>query len=111
MTMRVLFVLVMTAIPAAAQNPLVRLINTTHPASRVFQVGDRFEILLTGAPNQPISVRTTMDNRTDWGPIIDSTDSTGRWSMTGQFEKSDFGSWGEVGPSEASSRAPQFSFR
>ena len=37
-----------------------------------------------------------MEGRTDWGPIIGSTDSTGRWSMTGQFEKSDFGGWEEV---------------
>ncbi len=94
--MRVLFALLIVVIPAAAQNPLVRLLNASHPASRGFQVGDRFEVLLTGAPNQPVSVRTTMDGRTDWGPIIGSTDSTGRWSSAGQFEKSDFGSWHEV---------------
>jgi hypothetical protein len=94
--MRVLFALLMAVIPAAAQNPLVRLVNTSNPASRVFQVGDRFEVLLTGAPNQPVSVRTTMNGRTDWGPIIGATDSTGRWSTAGQFEKSDFGGWYEV---------------
>ena len=94
--MRVLFALLMVVIPAAAQNPLVRLVNASHPASSVFQVGDRFEVLVTGAPNQPVSVRTTMNGRTDWGPIIGSTDSTGRWSTAGQFEKSDFGSWHEV---------------
>ncbi len=66
------------------------------PFSRDFQVGDRFEILITGAPNQPVSVRTTMHGRTDWGPVIGSTDSTGRWSKAGQFEKSDFGDWSEV---------------
>src|ERR1035438_1653812 len=37
-----------------------------------------------------------MNGRTDWGPAIGATDSTGRWSMAGQFEKSDFGSWYEV---------------
>jgi hypothetical protein len=94
--MRVLFALLIVVIPAASQNPLVRLLNASHPASRAFQAGDRFEILLTGAPNQPVSVRTTMDGRTDWGPIIGATDSTGRWSTAGQFEKSDFGSWYEV---------------
>jgi hypothetical protein len=96
MTMRVLFAVAMAGIPAAAQNPLVRLLNASHLANNVFQVGDRFEALITGAPNQPISVRTTMEGRTDWGPIIGSTDSTGRWSATGQFEKSDFGGWKEV---------------
>jgi hypothetical protein len=94
--MRVLFALLVIVIPAAARNPLVRLVNASHPASSVFQVGDRFEVLVTGAPNQPVSVRTTMNGRTGWGPIIGSTDSTGRWSTAGQFEKSDFGGWYEV---------------
>ncbi len=86
----------MSVIPAAGQAPLVRLLNASRPAERTFQIGDRFEILITGAPNQPISVRTTMNGRTDWGPVMGSTDSTGRWSATGQFDKSDFGSWQEV---------------
>ena len=47
-------------------------------------------------PDQPVSVRTTMHLRTDWGPIIGSTDDNGRWSTAGQFDKSDFGSWTEV---------------
>jgi hypothetical protein len=94
--MRVLFALLMIVIPATAQNPVVRLVNTSHPAVGTFQVGDRFEILVTGAPNQPVSVRTTMNGRTDWGAVIGSTDSTGRWSIAGQFEKRDFGSWHEV---------------
>ena len=109
--MRNLFVLLIALIPAAAQTPLVRLVNTSHPAVRAFEVGDRFEVLLTGAPNQPVSVRTTMNGRTDWGPVIGSTDSTGRWSTAGQFEKSDFGSWHEVWTvgSKLASPAVQFS--
>jgi len=83
-------------VPAAAQSPLVRLFNTSRPVSGDFQIGDRFEILITGAPNQPVSVRTTMHGRTDWGPIIGSTDSTGRWPAGGQFERSDFGDWSQV---------------
>jgi hypothetical protein len=94
--MRILLALLMVVIPAAAQHPLVRLVNASHPGGSAFQVGDRFEVLVTGAPNQPVSVRTTMDGRTDWGPIIGSTDSTGRWSTAGQFDKSDFGGWHEV---------------
>lgn len=96
MTVWVLFALTMAVVPAVAQKPLVRLLNASHPANTVFHVGDRFEVLITGEPNQPLSVRTTMAGRTDWGPIIGSTDSTGRWSMTGQFQNSDFGSWEEV---------------
>ncbi len=93
--MRVLLVLVMVIIPAA-QTPIVHIVNTSHPSANTFQIGDRFEILITGAPKQPVSVRTTMNGRTDWSPVIGSTDSTGRWSTAGQFEKSDFGSWHEI---------------
>jgi hypothetical protein len=94
--MRVLLVVALVVIPAAAQSALVRLINTDRPASRDFQIGDRFEILITGAANLPVSVRTTVKGRMDWGPVIGRTDMSGRWSTTGQFDKDDFGGWSEV---------------
>ncbi len=94
--MRSLPVLVVAALVAAAQGPLVRLTNATRPTSNDFQIGDHFEIVITGRANQPVSVRTTMNGRTDWGPVIGRTDLIGRWSTTGQFEKSDLGHWTEV---------------
>jgi hypothetical protein len=94
--MRVLLVVALAIIPAVAQSALVRIVNTARPASRDFQIGDRFEILITGAANQPVSVRTTVKGRMDWGPVIGRTDMSGRWSTTGQFEKDDFGGWSEV---------------
>jgi hypothetical protein len=93
--MRVLLILAMAAIPAAAQSPLVLLFNTSN-SGKAFQIGDGFEVRITGAPNQLISVRTSMHGRTDWGPVIGSTDSTGRWSTAGKFEKSDLGDWSEL---------------
>jgi hypothetical protein len=94
--MRALVILVVATTSAPAQTSLVRLVNTSRVGSRDFQVGDQFEILITGAPRQPISVRTQINGSTDWGPVIASTDETGRWSTTGRFEKSDFGSWSEI---------------
>jgi hypothetical protein len=94
--MRVLAILVLAIVTAVAQTPLVRLINSSHPSSAEFSVGDRFEILILGAPNQPISVRTTTQGRTDWSAVIGSTDNTGKWSTGGQFEKTDFGGWSAV---------------
>jgi hypothetical protein len=94
--LRVLFLLVLANVAAVAQSPLVRVLNTSRPASTDFKIGDRFGIEITGAPNQPVSVRTTRQGRTDWSPVIGSTDSIGRWSTAGQFEKSDFGGWTEV---------------
>jgi hypothetical protein len=108
--MRIFLVLAMTVIPAVAQTPSVRLLNLSRPGSRDFQIGDRFEVVITGAPNQPVSVRTTMHGRTDWGPVIASTDSTGRWSTAGQFEKSDFGDWSEVWTVGAKLASPAVQF-
>jgi hypothetical protein len=75
--MRVPLLLVLAILPAAAQSPLARLLNVSRPGSTDFQIGDRFEILISGAPSQPVSVRTTMHGRTDWSPIVGSTDSSG----------------------------------
>src|ERR1039457_6272088 len=93
--MRIPFILVLAMVPAVAQVPLVSLVNTSRPGSD-FQVGDRFEIHIFAAPKQPISVRTSRQGRTDWSPVIGSTDSAGRWSTGGQFEKRDFGGWSEL---------------
>jgi hypothetical protein len=93
--MRILLTLVLAVVPAVAQVPLVSLLNASRPGSD-FQIGDRFEIVITAAPDQRISVRTSRQGRMDWSPVVGSTDSTGRWSTGGQFEKRDFGSWGEI---------------
>lgn len=90
-----MLIFVAVIVPVAAQNPAVRIANTTRPGAD-FQVGDRFEIAVTGAASQPVSVRTTMQGRSDWSPVIGWTDSGGRWSTTGQFEKADFGPWSEA---------------
>jgi hypothetical protein len=94
--MRCLLFLAVTAIPVLAQSPTLRISNMSRAGSTDFQVGDRFEIVISAAPNQPVSVRTARMAHADWGPIIGWTDSSGRWSTTGQFEKNDFGDWNEV---------------
>ena len=93
--MRILLTLVLAIVPAVAQIPLVSLLNASRPGSN-FQISDRFKIVITAAPNQPVSVRTSRQGRTDWSPVVGSTDSAGRWSTVGQFEKKDFGSWREI---------------
>jgi hypothetical protein len=94
--MRVLIILAVAAIPAVAQRPVVQLTNATRPATTDFEIGDRFEIMITGPADQPVSVRTIMNGSTDWGPMIGRTDMSGRWSTAGKFEQGDFGSWSEA---------------
>jgi hypothetical protein len=82
--MRILFIWAVTAIPLIAQTPAVQLINASRHGSADFKVGDHFEIVITGTANQPVSIRTSRNGRTDWGPVIGWTDMSGRWSRTGQ---------------------------
>jgi hypothetical protein len=98
------------AIPIAAQIPTVRIDNLSRPDKKDFQVGDRFRITINGPANQPISVRTMMQGRTDWGPVIGKTDETGMWFVSGQFEKADFGSWTEVWTVGGKAANPVISF-
>jgi len=97
--MRLLLVLMLiggSTIAQSARESTATILNLSRVAAKAFQVGDRFEIVISGTPKQPVSVRTTMQGRTDWGPVIGWTGSDGRWSKEGQFEKSDFGDWREV---------------
>jgi hypothetical protein len=94
--MRVLLILAAAGLAALAQSPVVRLTNATRPGVQEFQIGDRFEIVVTGAADQPVSVRTMRMGQTDWGPVIGRTDGSGRWSTSGKFEKVDFGAWSQL---------------
>jgi len=94
--MKALIIVVAAATVVVAQSPAAKIMNVSRPDSADFQVGDRFEVVVTGAPNLPVSVRTMRQGRTDWGPVVAYTDASGRWSTTGQFEKQDFGEWREI---------------
>lgn len=93
--MRLFLILLAGCGLAVAQSPVVVMRNLSRPAAD-FQVGDRFEITVAAGPHEPISVRTTRMSKTDWGPVVASTDASGTWSTKGLFEKADFGPWLEV---------------
>jgi hypothetical protein len=103
--------LALVAIGAAAQTPVVQITNTSRPGQTDYVIGERFQVVITGSPNQPVSVRTSRGSKTDWGPVIDITDASGRWSTLGQFEKSDFGVGVKTGRSEANWLALRFAFQ
>jgi hypothetical protein len=48
MSGRILSLLALAVIPAAAQVPAVLINNVTRPGSADLQIGDRFEIVITG---------------------------------------------------------------
>jgi len=93
--MRILLLWALSAIPVLAQTQ-VQLTNMSRPGSSDFKVGDYFQIMITGMPNQPVSVRTTLNGRTDWSSVIGQTQASGLWWTTRQLEEGDFGNWSEV---------------
>ena len=93
---RILSVLAVAVTSAVAQGPIVRIANPTRPAGNDFRIGERYEIVISAVAQQPVSVRTTRNGRTDWSPVIALTDMHCRWSTGGRFEKGDFGDWSEV---------------
>lgn len=108
--MRLLLILAGVVVPAMAQTPSVLVSNTTRNASKDFQVGDRYEVVVTGAPSQSVSVRTMTQSRVDWSPEIGRTDASGRWTAAGQFEKTDFGRWDTVWTVGGKMAGPEISF-
>ena len=94
--MRSLLILAVASLPLVAQSPAVKLTNVSQPAEKNFQSGDRFEVVITGGPNQPVSVRSTKGKLTDWGPVIGLTDIYGRWSVAGTIRDEDVGFWDEL---------------
>ena len=93
--MRVFLIFVLAAIPAFAQRPVAQIVNLTRGGTLDFQVGDRFELVITAWANEPVSVRTTRSSMTDWSRIIGWTDQSGHWASEGKFEKADFGAWSQ----------------
>src|SRR5258707_15532120 len=91
---RILLTLVLAILPATAQIPLVNLLNASRPG-RGFQIGDRFEIVITAPPNQLVSVRTMREGYTDSSPVIGTVDTTVRGSASGKLEKRGWGGWKE----------------
>lgn len=90
------------------------LINTSRPGQS-FQVGDSFQLTITGAPNSTVTEAQATQNGTvvgtGWSP--GSTNSSGQLVITGTFAASDIGSWTEqwtVGSQPAGSTPAKLSF-
>jgi len=68
---------------------------TTSRGGTSLQVGDSWTITITGAtPNQPVAVTGGKNGSTATTPM-GTTDSNGRFALSGQFDASTVGSWYE----------------
>ncbi|MGO9131976.1 MAG: beta strand repeat-containing protein [Bryobacteraceae bacterium] len=79
-----------------ASQVTVQISNTTRPANPNFYVGDSFQVVVQGPPNQQVT-NTANQNNNGWSTTpYGYTNSSGRFSMSGVMSSSAAGSWSEV---------------
>ena len=95
----------MTAVALTAATPATAtLVNTSRPGQSP-QVGDSWQLTITGAPNSPVTDSATQNGTSLGTTPYGSTDANGNFSLSGTFDSSSIGTWVEtwsVGGSQAS---------
>jgi hypothetical protein len=90
----------LTTAPVTASGPAgaaqFSFTNLTSGDNATFKVGDRWEIRISGAtPNAPVSVNGGL-NGANVLTQMGNTDASGRFTLNGQMEQSQVGSWIEA---------------
>jgi hypothetical protein len=93
--------------PSVPSTAMVR--NLSRPGATDFQVGESFEVVVTGAPNQAVVAAASQNGSPMAISSFGRTDKNGRFTFTGSMAQTHVGSWREqwrVGEI----KAPLFSF-
>ena len=69
--------------------------NLSRPGAKDFQTGDKFEIVVTGAPDQAVSAAASQNNTPSAISSFGRTDKNGRFTMTGTMGQIHVGTWRE----------------
>lgn len=81
--------------PASSTPATASLTNTSRPGY-AFQVGDSFQLVISGTPGQPVSVTATQNGRSLGTTVYGTTDPSGRLTITGTMDPSTVGNWNEL---------------
>jgi hypothetical protein len=84
-----------TQLVTTAPTPTVQILNTTRPG-QPFRVGDGWRLTVTGQAVAQVSATVTQNGRSLGTTIYGSTDSAGRFVLTGVMDASTVGTWSEV---------------
>jgi hypothetical protein len=76
-------------------SPSFAFTNLTSGDNTNFKVGDRWQILVTGPPNAPVSFNGGRNGENQVHPM-GSTDSTGKFTLNGQMGQGEIGDWAEA---------------
>lgn len=93
--------------PSVPSTAMVR--NLSRPGASDFQVGESFEVVVTGAPNEAVLAAASQNGSPLAFTPFGRTDKNGRFVLTGTMAQTHVGSWREqwqVGEI----KAPLFSF-
>lgn len=83
-----------TPVPGGSA-PSTALSAILSPSKAIYNVGDAWTLVVTGAPNQPVSM-SGGKNGANATASFGNTDSNGRFTLTGSFQASEVGSWQET---------------
>jgi hypothetical protein len=83
-------------IQQSSVTPAASITNLSRPSASSFQVGDRWEIRVSGAANSPVSVTAKLPNGETSSTSYGSTDSSGSYRMNGQMAEDSIGHWVET---------------
>jgi hypothetical protein len=76
-------------------SPSFAFTNLTSGDNTNFKVGDRWQILVTGPANSPVSFNGGRNGDNQVHPM-GSTDSTGKFTLNGQMGQGEIGDWAEA---------------
>ena len=79
------------AVPASAT-----FTNVSRPGQSSFQVGDSWQLVITGGPNQPVSGSASQNGKSLGTTSYGSTDSTGKLVLTGTMDATTVGNWAQL---------------
>ena len=94
---------------AAFKPATASIVNLTRPGSSYFQVGDRWQVRVSGYENMHVCVTAKHPDGKSDTACYGSTDGSGLFTMTGTMDESTVGHWEETWQ-VGSSDAPAFSF-
>jgi hypothetical protein len=75
--------------------PTLQFTNLTGASNTALRVGDAWKIIITGAPNQPVTMTGTF-NGVPTGGTMGSTDAGGTYSLSGAMGSGVVGTWIET---------------
>jgi hypothetical protein len=86
----------LSACSAPSRPVTVEIRNLTRPGATEFYAGEKFEVLVTGSPNQTVACTATQNSSPASTSTYGRTGAEGRFTLSGTMGSQHLGSWREI---------------